>query len=655
MRMRTRLTSIIALLSVMLAALFLLSACHKEQIAGNPPVNTPTVEPPTPTSPPPKTLVVCLANEPGDLYIYGDTSRTKWSVLEALYDGPVDTLNYEPSAVILATLPSQENGAVSLRSVAVSEGDPVANVNGDIVALKKGTRVFPAGCTSPGCAVEWDGTTALELTQMVVNFTLLDGVTWSDGEALKAQDSVFSFSVSADEATRVLKTNIERTFSYTALDDHTVEWIGQPGYLTLNPAAFFWSPLPEHALAGLTPTQMNEDPLTTRQPLGWGAYKMDEWVSGDHIRLVKNSHYFRAAEGLPYFDVLVYRFIPSTPEVDLSMMLTGECDIIDTSAGLESQILRVRELEGQGKLKAYFGMGPEWEGLYFGIKPATYDDVYNPYEDRQDFFGDVRVRQAIAYCVDREYIQTYITLNQSVIPSTFLPPNHPFAAAETRSYTHNPQLGIQLLEEAGWQDSDGNHSTPRVAADIKNIFYNTELSLNYYVTESELHAAVTEAVVKSLGECGIKVTPTFLSVGEMFAPGPEGRIFGRNFDLAELAWSTGRQPPCFLFSSSEIPSAKNKWLGTRYGGVNLSGYASSEYDAACEQALSAGLDRDLLTAQSANAQQILMEDLPALPLFFHVKAMVSRPDLCGLQLDVSARSPLKNIEALTLGETCPGK
>ena len=139
------------------------------------------------------------------------------------------------------------------------------------------------------------------------------------------------------------------------------------------------------------------------------------------------------------------------------------------------------------------------------------------------------------------------------------------------------------------QDSDGNPSTPRVAADIKNIFYNTELSLNYYVTESELHAAVTEAVVKSLGECGIKVTPTFLSVGEMFAPGPEGRIFGRNFDLAELAWSTGRQPPCFLFSSSEIPSAKNKWLGTRYGGVNLSGYTSSEYDAACEQALSAGL------------------------------------------------------------------
>ncbi len=652
--MRSLRIPVTMLVAVVLTPLFLLSACGNAPIAAVTQTVSPTSLPPTPTPVPPKTLVVCLADEPKDLYLYGDTSRAKWSVLEAIYDGPVDTINYEPSPVILASLPTVENGGVSLRAAAVSEGDPVANVNGDIVALKKGVRVFPAGCTSPGCAVEWDGSTALELTQMVVKFTLLEGITWSDGEALKAQDSVFSYTVSTDAATLVTRTNIERTLSYTALDERTVEWVGQPGYLTLNPAAFFWSPLPEHALSGLTPAQMNEDPSTTRQPLGWGPYVVEEWVSGDHIRLVKNARYFRAAEGLPYFDVLVFQFIPATPEADLSMMLTGECDIMDTSAGLESQIVRVRELEGQGELKSYFGMGPEWEGLHFGIKPATYDEVYNPYEDRQDFFGDVRVRQAIAHCVDREYIQTYITLNQSDIPTTYLPPDHPFAATDTRTYTHDPQLGAQLLEEAGWQDTDGNPATPRVATDIDNIFYNTELSLNYYVTESELHAATTTAVVESLGECGIKVTPTYLSVADMYAAGPAGLVFGRNFDLAELAWSSGRQPPCFLFSSSEIPAPGNKWLGARYGGVNFSGFANDEYDAACEQALSAGLDRELLLEQSTRMQQILMEELPALPLFFHVKAMVSRPDLCGLEMDVSARSGLKNIEALTLGEACPG-
>ena len=548
---------------------------------------------------------------------------------------------------------TQENGGVSLQAVPVTEGDPVANVTGDIVALAKGVRVFPSGCTSPDCAVEWDGSTALELNQMVVNFTLVDGITWSDGHPLTAQDSVFSFNVSADPKTAVTKTNIDRTFSYTAADETTVQWIGQPGYLTLNPAAFFWLPLPAHTLASLTPEQMLSDPLTTLQPLGWGAYMIDEWVSGDHIRLVKNPGYFRAGEGLPYFDVVVYRFIPTTPEADLSMMVTGECDVIDTGAGLESQIVRVRELEDAGELKGYFGMGPEWEGLNFGIKPATYDEVYNPYEDRQDFLGDVRVRQAIAYCVDRETIQTYITLNQSEIPVSFLPPNHPYAATTTRSYEHDPIMGGQLLDEAGWQDTDGNPSTPRVAAEVENVFSGTELAMNYYVTESELHANTTSIVVESLAECGIKATPTYLSVAEMYAAGPEGRVFGRNFDLAEMAWSTGRQPPCFLFSSSEIPSPKNNWLGERYGGVNFSGFANDEYDAACELALSAGLDRELLLGQSERMQQILMEELPALPLFFHVKAMVSRPDLCGLELDVTSRSALKDIEALTIGQTCP--
>ena len=641
------------LLIALLIALFALSACAPGAPGGATATQPSTPLPPTATPVPPKTLVVCLADEPQDLYLYGDTSRAKWSVLEAIYDGPVDTVNFEPSPVILTDLPTQENGGIALQTAVVTAGDPVANVTGDIVALKKGVRVFPAGCTSPDCALEWDGTSELELVQMVVNFNLLEGITWSDGVPLTAQDSVFSFTVSTDPKTTVTKTNIDRTFSYTALDDNTVQWIGQPGYLTLNPAAFFWSPLPQHVLANLTPEQMTSDALTTRQPLGWGAYTIDEWVGGDHIRLVKNPNYFRAAEGLPYFDVLVYRFIPTTPEADLSMMVTGECDIIDNGAGLESQIVRIRELEDMGELKPYFGMGPEWEGLHFGIKPASYDDVYNPYEDRQDFLGDVRVRQAIAYCVDRDYIQTYITLNQSDVPRTFLPPNHPYAAADTKIYEHNPVLGGQLLDEAGWLDTDGNPSTPRVATEVGNVFYNTELALNYYVTESELHASTTNVVVESLAQCGIKVTPTYLSVAEMYAGGPDGRVFGRNFDLAELAWSTGRQPPCFLFSSSEIPGAANNWLGTRYGGVNFSGFSNDEYDAACDLALSTGLDRELLLSQSNRMQQILMEELPALPLFFHVKAMVSRPDLCGLELDVTARSGLKGIETLTLGEVCP--
>jgi ABC-type transport system substrate-binding protein len=58
-------------------------------------------------------------------------------------------------------------------------------------------------------------------------------------------------------------------------------------------------------------------------------------------------------------------------------------------------------------------------------------------------------------------------------------------------------------------------------------------------------------------------------------------------------------------------------------------------------------------SQNQRMQEILMEELPVIPLFFHVKVMVSRPDLCGLQFDVTARSPLKNIETFTLADACP--
>jgi len=474
-------------LSILLAAMiFVLAACGKV----SPSKSTPTAETPaataTSTSVPQKTLVVCLGEEPESLYIYGNSSRAMWSVLESVYDGPIDTVNFEPSPVILKTLPTLGQNGVTLQIAAVTAGDAVANTEGDIVALEKGTRVFAEGCTSPDCATTWDGVSQVNLTQMVVRFTLLENITWSDGKPLTAADSVFSYMVSADAATDVSKTNINRTFSYKALDEITVEWVGQPGYLTMNPAAFFWIPLPEHVLADLGAEKMKNDELTTRKPLGWGAYQIDEWVANDHIRLVKNPNYFRSGEGLPYYDVVVYRFLRAIPEADLSPVVTGECDIIDTSVGLETQIKSIRELEVAGKIKGYYGMGPEWEGLNFGIQPASYDDIYNPYLDRQDFFSDVLVRQAFASCIDRESIVSNVLLSQSTLPETYLPPTHPYAGSGLTTYPHDPTLGNKLLQEAGWVDQDGDPATPRVASGVENVIGGTEFSINYYLTESTL-------------------------------------------------------------------------------------------------------------------------------------------------------------------------
>jgi peptide/nickel transport system substrate-binding protein len=53
-------------------------------------------------------------------------------------------------------------------------------------------------------------------------------------------------------------------------------------------------------------------------------------------------------------------------------------------------------------------------------------------------------------------------------------------------------------------------------------------------------------------------------------------------------------------------------------------------------------------------QRLFAQELPSLPLFFRLKMAVSRPDLCGMEMDVTARSVLWNLEHFNYGVDCEG-
>src|SRR5574338_1049126 len=99
--------------------------------------NTPDLLPTgTATVEPPRTLVVCTQEEPATLYPYGGNSRSMWSVLEAIYDGPFDTRSFSIQPVILQKVPSLTEGDAVLRPVTVRAGEPVVDVDGNLVALQ---------------------------------------------------------------------------------------------------------------------------------------------------------------------------------------------------------------------------------------------------------------------------------------------------------------------------------------------------------------------------------------------------------------------------------------------------------------------------------------------------------------------------------------
>ena len=380
-----------------------------------------------PTTPASKSLVVCEPVEPTSLYPYGGSSSSMWSILEAIYDGPFDTRGFSVQPVILAQIPSLAGGDAVFRPVTVQAGDGVVDSSGNLLSLKAGVRVLPAGCTSQECAVTWDGKSELKMDTLAVTFKLLAGLKWSDGAPLTAADSVYSFGLSADPATPVSKYRVDRTYSYKAIDDQTVEWTGLPGFVDQQFPTYFWMPLPQHAWGDQSAASLLTDQAATHSPLGWGPYILKEWVAGDHISLVKNPNYFRASEGLPHFDSLVFRFTGPVGDSNLAALRAGECDIVDQNPDFFNMIPNLLELEKRGALKTYVGQGPEWEHLDFGIQPA--DSAARP-----DWFGDARTRQAFAFCIDRQGIADALLYRRSSVPTTFLPAGHPLLADGLAEY-----------------------------------------------------------------------------------------------------------------------------------------------------------------------------------------------------------------------------
>jgi peptide/nickel transport system substrate-binding protein len=603
---------------------------------------------PSATPVPPRTLTVCLSEEPQTLYPYGGSSRSMWNVLEAIYDGPFDTRQFSTQAVILEKIPSLADGDAVIQAVTVQAGDPVVDSSGTLAALAAGMKVNPAGCFAPDCAVAWDGSSALQMDQLSVTFKLKSGVQWSDGQPVTAQDSVYSFNIAADPATPVNKGVVDRTASYTASDAQTVQWTGVPGYIEQRYPTFFFLPLPEHAWTGKSAAQLLEDETVRRSPLGWGAYTVEEWVAGDHIRLKKNPAYFRAAEGLPKFDFVEYRFTGSPADSALMSLVGGKCDIVDQEPGFLKMMEELINTETNGRLKLYLGVGPEVEQLAFGIRPASYDDGYDlTTGDRPDLFGDVRTRQAFAQCIDRQKIVKQFFFNRSAVPAGYLPPSHPLFQADLPAYAYDPQAGGQMLDQAGWKDTDGNPSTPRVAAGVAGVPDGTSLQVSLLTTNAPLRQEVARQVTAALTACGVGMTTGLLNPGDLYAPGPDGPLFGRKFDLAMFSWESGARPACQLYIGAQAPAAANRWTG-----ANVTGFADPAFDAACQSALSAMPDQADYAARVRGAERLFAEDLPAIPLYYQLKIAISRPDLCGLDLDLSARSLLSNLESLDYGAGC---
>jgi peptide/nickel transport system substrate-binding protein len=207
------------------------------------------------------------------------------------------------------------------------------------------------------------------------------------------------------------------------------------------------------------------------------------------------------------------------------------------------------------------------------------------------------MRQALALCLDRAKVNASVLLGLSSVPVSFVPQDHPGFSAQAQAYPFDPAAGSKILEQMGWWDTDANPATPRIAVNVENIPIETPLKLTYITTSALQRRQVSEVLAASLGQCGIGVEVKYLSPEELYAPGPQGLLFGRAFDLAEFAMASASvRPACQWFTTAEIPGEANNWIGT-----NVSGYGNADFDKACRAAQTLLPDDDASVTGLVNA------------------------------------------------------
>jgi len=634
-------------LGLLVVASMILTACGGAPATSAPATAAPATSAPAtaaPTAAPaePKVMVACLAQEPSTLYLYSEAALVKTFVLDALYDGTFDARSYDYQPVMYAQLAKFDNGGSVKNTLQVGVGDTVYDPALDeAVTLAVGTVISMNQAEGDPVDVTVEEGKTYPVIQIVSTFTIVDGITWEDGTPVTTADIQFSYDVGASPDTPSSKYFYEvQTQKIEAVDDQSYAYYFMPGYTS---GTYFVdgtiSPMPKHIYGEggsrpLTPAEMLADEEVNRHPLAFGPFKVVEWVAGDHITLEKNPTYWRASEGLPKLDTLIYRFIPDTNQL-IAQLASGECDLGTQDAAFEGSLPLIKQFEAEGLMIPQVVAGTVFEHLDFNIKPV---DSYTgaaatlKASDGTLLFQKKEFRQAIAYCIDRQAVVDSATNGAAVVQHTYTASDHPLYAgdANVTLYEFNPDKGKEALAALGWTDTD--------ADGILDDGQGNKLAFEHSTRDNALRQKVTQVVQAQLKDnCGIATTIQLFG-SEYFADGPDGHVFGRQYDMGEFAWLTGVEPPCTLYISSQVPSAELGW-----GNGNDVGFENADFDAACNAAVQA-LDDATKAAKHAEAQAIFTEYMPSLPLFARAKILVTRPSILGVVMDPTANSEFWNVE-----------
>jgi len=182
--------------------------------------------------------------------------------------------------------------------------------------------------------------------------------------------------------------------------------------------------------------QFNKHP-NNRQPIGTGPFKFEKWDTGKEIRLVRNSDYWAKK---PYLDRVIFRTIQDQTAA-LTALKAGEVDLVP--------ILTPVQYTQQTS-------GPQFDNQLAKAKYSNLTYFYIGWNEEKPLFKDKRVRQALTMLVPRQQIIDTLRFGLARIGVTHFTPDSPDFDPNLKALPYDPKRAGQLLDEAGWKDTNGD-------------------------------------------------------------------------------------------------------------------------------------------------------------------------------------------------------
>lgn len=421
---------------------------------------------------------------------------------------------------------------------------------------------------------------------LVYDFTLRSGLHWHDGVPVTAADVLYTVGVmqsddfpgvawlkdlwqiveaSAPEGPDGLAVRFTLKQPFAPFLDYTTI-----GLLPLH----LWEKVP---VADLQLSQLNT------RPIGTGPFLVSS-ITATRLDLAVNPRYHGAA---PYLTGITFRFYPDHQSL-LPAYKRGEIDAISW--------VWPDDLVEAGKQ-------PDLE--LFSAPIAGYTLVYlNQQNTNVPFFKEAAVRQALLLALDRQALVDTLQGGQGVVAHTPILPGSWAYDAEVKQYAYDPAAAAQLLDAAGWVDSDGDGVRDRDGVKMAFVLLDQE-------------ARWLDALSAAWAQIGVQAVPQKVSLAGL----TRDFLIPHTFDAAIVSWEFPGDPdPYPLWHSTQAAS-----------GQNYAGWESRPADEAIEQARSLN-DRELRRGYYLQFQAAFADEVPALLLYYPVYTYGVRSKIHDVQM-----------------------